>query len=63
MLSTDLKRMTFSVTNEVEASLKSIKKEMFYRYQSDMRQTLVSSGMGALEIGKTERRMKNEQSA
>lgn len=53
-MSTDLKRMTFSVTPEIEALLKSFKKEMFYdRSQSDMIRTLVSAGMRALETGKT----------
>ena len=52
-MSTDLKRMTFSVTPELEASLKSLKKEMFYdRSQSDMIRTLVSAGMRALETEK-----------
>lgn len=53
-MSTDLKRMTFSVTPEIEASLKSFKKEMFYdRSQSEMLRTLVSAGMRALETEKT----------
>lgn len=53
-MSTDLKRMTFSVTPEIEESLKSFKKEMFYdRSQSDMIRTLVSAGMRALETEKT----------
>ena len=53
-MSTDLKSMTFSVTPEIEASLKSFKKEMFYdRSQSDMIRTLVSAGMRALETEKT----------
>lgn len=53
-MSTDLKRMTFSVTPEIEASLKSFKKEMFYdRSQSDMIRTLVSAGMRALETERT----------
>ena len=53
-MSTDLKRMTFSVTPEIEASLKSFKKEMFYdRSQSDMIRTLVSAGMRELETEKT----------
>ncbi len=53
-MSTELKRMTFSVTPEIEASLKSFKKEMFYdRSQSDMIRTLVSAGMRALETEKT----------
>ena len=63
-MSTELKRMTFSVTPEIEASLKSFKKEMFYdRSQSDMLRTLVSARMRALETEKKQRRTKNEQSA
>ncbi len=55
-MSTDLKRMTFSVTPEIEASLKSFKKEMFYdRSQSEMLRTLVSAGMRALKTEKTEK--------
>jgi hypothetical protein len=53
-MSTDLKRVTFSVTPEIEASLKSFKKEIFYdRSQSEMLRTLVSAGMRALENDKT----------
>lgn len=60
-MSTDLKRITFSVTPEIEASLKSFKKEMFYdRSQSDMLRTLVSAGMRALEADKQQRMLKNE---
>ncbi len=58
-MSTDLKRITFSVTPEIEASLKSFKKEMFYdRSQSDMLRTLVSAGMRALEADKTAKEVK-----
>ena len=58
-MSTDLKRITFSVTPEIEASLKSFKKEMFYdRSQSDMLRTLVSAGMRALEADKTAKDVK-----
>jgi len=60
-MSTDLKRITFSVTPEIEASLKSFKKEIFYdRSQSDMLRTLVSAGMRALEADKTAKEDKNE---
>ncbi|NTW70853.1 MAG: hypothetical protein HGA49_01250 [Eubacteriaceae bacterium] len=53
-MATDLKRITFSVTPEIEASLKSFKKEIFYdRSQSDMLRTLVSIGMRAFETDKT----------
>lgn len=58
-MATDLKRITFSVTPEIEASLKSFKKEMFYdRSQSDMLRTLVSAGMRALEADKTAKEVK-----
>lgn len=58
-MSTDLKRITFSVTPEIEASLKSFKKKMFYdRSQSDMLRTLVSAGMRALEADKTAKEVK-----
>ncbi|HWQ76441.1 MAG TPA: hypothetical protein VN441_14105 [Syntrophomonas sp.] len=50
---TNLKRMTFIVTPEIEASLKLFKKEVFYdRSQSDMIRELVSAGMRALETEK-----------
>lgn len=53
-MSTVLKRMTFSVTPEIEILLKSFKKEMFYdRSQSDMIRTLVLAGMKALDAEKT----------
>jgi len=52
-MATDLKRMTFSVTPEIEAPLKKLKKEIFYdRSQSDMIRTLVSLGIRALEVEK-----------
>jgi hypothetical protein len=52
-MSTDLKRVTFSVTPEIEASLKSFKKEIFYdRSQSEMLRTHVSSGMRAIKTYK-----------
>lgn len=58
---TNFKRITFSVTPEIEASLKSFKKEIFYdRSQSDMLRTLVSAGMRALEADKTAKEDKNE---
>lgn len=52
-MATDLKRMTFSVTPEIEAPLKLIKKEMFYdRSQSEMIRALLSAGIRALETEK-----------
>lgn len=60
-MSTNFKRITFSVTPEIKASLKSFKKEIFYdRSQSDMLRTLVSAGMRALEADKTAKEDKNE---
>lgn len=53
IMPTNLKRMTFIVTPEIEASLKLFKKEVFYdRSQSDMIRELVSAGMRALETEK-----------
>jgi len=52
-MATDLKRMTFSVTPEIEVPLKKLKKEIFYdRSQSDMIRTLLSLGIRALETDK-----------
>lgn len=45
---TNLKRMTFIVTPEMEAPLDTFKKEMFYdRNQSEMIRELVLAGMRA----------------
>ena len=53
-MSTKLKRVTFTITAEIEASLKLLKKERFYDCsQSEMIRTLVSAGMRALETEKT----------
>lgn len=53
-MATELKRMTFVVTPEMEEPLNSIKKEMFYnRTQSDMIRELVSAGVRAFKAGKT----------
>ena len=55
-MATELKRMTFAVTYEMEASLNSINKEFFYnRTQSDMIRELVLAGMRALESEKKEK--------
>lgn len=53
-MATELKRMTFVVTPEMEEPLNSIKKEMFYnRTQSDMIRELVAAGVRAFKDGKT----------
>jgi hypothetical protein len=44
-MSTNFKRITFSVTPEIEASLNRSKKIFYDRSQSDMLRTLVSAGM------------------
>ena len=52
-MATELKRMTFVVTPEMEEPLNSIKKEMFYnRTQSDMIRELVSAGVRAIKAEK-----------
>lgn len=48
-MATELKRMTFVVTPEMEEPLEEFKREMFYdRTQSDMIRELVSAGMRAM---------------
>ncbi len=45
-MATELKRMTFAVTPDIEESLNSIKQELFYnRTQSDMLRELISAGV------------------
>ena len=45
-MATELKRMTFAVTPDIEESLDSIKQELFYnRTQSDMLRELISAGI------------------
>lgn len=52
-MATELKRMTFVVTPEVEELLNSVKKEMFYnRTKSDMIRELVSAGVRAIKAEK-----------
>lgn len=52
-MATELKRMTFVVTTEMEEPLNSIKREMFYnRTQSDMIRVLVSAGIRAIKAEK-----------
>lgn len=52
-MATELKRLTFVVTPDMEVPLNSMKKEMFYdRTQSDMIRELLSAGMRALETKK-----------
>ena len=49
-MSTELKRVTFVITPELEAPLDSIKKELFYnKTKSDMIRELVLAGMRALD--------------
>ena len=53
-MATELKRMTFVVTPEMEEPLEEFKREMFYdRTQSDMIRELVSAGMRAMKSKKT----------
>ncbi|QHQ59446.1 hypothetical protein Ana3638_00405 [Anaerocolumna sedimenticola] len=57
-MATELKRMTFVVTPEMEPLLDGFKKDFFYnRTQSDMIRTLVEAGLEALA---TEKKEKNE---
>lgn len=52
-MATELKRITFVVTPEMESSLNSIKKEMFFNCtQSDMIRKLVSVGLMTLKTQK-----------
>lgn len=56
-MATELKRMTFIVTPEMEQPLDSIKKESFYnRSQSDMIRELVSAGIRAFKQGKQQKK-------
>lgn len=49
-MATELKRITFVVTPEMEEPLNAIKKELFYnRTQSDMIRELVSAGVRAIK--------------
>lgn len=55
------KRLTFVVTPEIEAQMKSMKKEMYFdRTQSDMIRDLVAAGVRSCkagrETGSTERK-------
>ena len=55
------KRLTFVVTPEIEAQMKSLKKEMYFdRTQSDMIRELVAAGVRSCkagrEAGSTERK-------
>lgn len=50
---TNLKRMTFAVTPEMEAPMDSIKRELFYnRTQSEMIRELVMAGVEAVKAEK-----------
>lgn len=60
---TNLTRMTFTVTEEMEASLGKFKKEMFFNQNnSEMIRELVRAGMRALDE-KAAKECKCEQSA
>lgn len=49
-MATELKRMTFAVTEEMESELNRFKKEKFYdKNNSEMIRTLVSAGMRAID--------------
>lgn len=53
VMPTNLKRMTFVVTSEMEAPLDSIKRELFYnRTQSEMIRELVMTGIEAVKAEK-----------
>ena len=52
-MATELKRMTFVVTPEMEEALNSIKRELFYnRTQSDMIRELVAAGVRVIKAEK-----------
>ena len=56
-MATELKRVTFVVTPEMEEPLNSIKREMFYnRTQSDMIRELVSAGVRAIKAKKQQKK-------
>lgn len=49
-MATELKRMTFVVTPDMEPLLERMKKELFYNCsQSEMIRTLVEAGLSALK--------------
>lgn len=49
-MATELKRMTFAVTEEMESELNRFKKEKFYdKNNSEMIRILVSAGMRAID--------------
>ena len=49
-MATELKRLTFVVTQEMEPLLANAKKELFYdRTQSDMIRTLLMAGLNTIE--------------
>ncbi len=52
-MSTEIRRITFVVTPEIETSLNLIKKEKFYNQtQSDMIRELIRAGLKMLEFEK-----------
>lgn len=63
-MATELKRMTFVVTPEMEEPLNSIKREMFYnRTQSDMIRELVSAGVRTIKAEKAAKENRQERTA
>ncbi len=63
-MATELKRMTFVVTPDMEEALNSIKKEMFYnRTQSDMIRELVTAGVRAIKDEKAEKKNRCERAS
>jgi hypothetical protein len=63
-MATELKRMTFVVTPEIEMRLDAFKKEFFYnRSQSDMIRTLVEAGLQTLTTAKQEKKNLQQVSA
>lgn len=63
-MATELKRMTFVVTPEIEMRLDTFKKEFFYnRSQSDMIRTLVEAGLQTLTTAKQEKKNLQQVSA
>lgn len=57
------KRVTFVVTSDMETSLDSAKKDLFYdRTRSDMIRELVSAGLRALETAKAAKKRRGRGS-
>lgn len=61
-MATELKRITFVITPEMEEPLNSIKKEIFYNCtQSGMIRELVSAGVRAIKAEKAAKENRREQ--